>query len=702
MAVAKEMVDNDWLGQFGKCRTKLISLGQELMHQRANKEWKPSTVVQPLRDIADIVTANDEDKQLLDRYLNRAWQDVSFFTALERYIEALEAMQLAKVWRDVLPLMAVKALLRCYDSYVLSCSANAVGETDVSGSLSPKVQGLGGGISYSGKASHSVDGHADLHPCLIPLVRVVDMCIEWAVPTETLSIGEALLLHARGYLSRSRAQEIVRLKGGVWDELKMKQLLERELPTHIDVIEYARRTGQVDQWTDDKLREIGITDDEDREIAKALYDEIPPVTDLLRFAQRNVTFPDIVARFGLEDEFKRFWFGQLKDGLTAQGISEEWAKLYWRSHWITASVGQAQESLQRLRPGRVDKAIEFNKDDFDNVMRENDILPFWRDRLRFLSYTPPGIRFIRELFNTRTIDDTKAIDMLEDIGYTHDDAKRLWESMTKMRARTLAAQGHGYTVAEIAKLYGEQGMTLAEAKKAMKALYYTDAETDKLIERVRKDRSIAKRVKFVAALQHGFVSGAFPEGQCRQELTNQGYIPIEVDDFISEWTVERNSHLHRGSPNELIQWFKHGLISVTELAGRLLSVGFDANAVNRTIQTVTADMAAVQKREIAAQVKAANALKAKAAAILAAQQKLAALRFAHNTKVKGKIAVAKDHEAFQLQEADLVGSIERLIAEQKDKVQKEKDKATLKQSTTKDKALQESREKTTLDLLDLQ
>jgi hypothetical protein len=338
-----------------------------------------------------------------------------------------------------------------------------------------------------------------------------------------------------------------------------------------------------EETVDLHLKDRGIADADLLKAFKSLRYEVPPTTDLLRFAQVNATVPAVVNRFQLDAEFDRFWQGQLKDGLTSQGMSEDWARLYWRAHWIRASMAQAQEALQRLRAGRVAADSVFTREDFENVARENDVLPYWRERMRLLAYSPPGLRFVRSLFQTSVINQAEVNEMYQDLGYSPDNAPKLAQTEYYLKQRALATQGHGYTIAQAIALYKENVMQEAGVIAAYTDLGY-DAQTARNGINLADDQLQAEKIKhLIALLRLQFLHGETDSATAIAKLTALQMPINRVQLLVGTWEAERELHAPHATLATLAKWVQTGLLSLADYGKRLTNLGFPGEDVARLV-----------------------------------------------------------------------------------------------------------------------
>src|SRR5262249_41757924 len=255
----------------------------------------------------------------------------------------------------------------------------------------------------------------------------------------------------------------------LWSQVYRSKML---IPSPDESLRLLNRNAINTPTLDRMLRFNGMIDDDVQSVYKNLRFDIPGPSDLVRFSVRHVFEPDLIARFGFNDEFNEIldiWhhahgqqydiftgpfknlvnnvgreFGTTADELAqryrTQGLPEpSWARAYWWSHWVWPSPTQSYMFLQQLRPGRHAQRFpeetehpQFTATDLNFLLRGNDYPPQFRKYLRAISYRVPGLRQIRQLRTQDVIDDVEEREMWKDLGYNPRDAAKLEAMDAKM------------------------------------------------------------------------------------------------------------------------------------------------------------------------------------------------------------------------------------------------------------------------------
>lgn len=148
---------------------------------------------------------------------------------------------------------------------------------------------------------------------------------------------------------------------------------------------------------------------EDIALLKQVVFFVPPAQDLIRMAVREVFSPEIRERFGQDEDFPE----EFATFARQQGISDVWARSYWAAHWALPSPSQGFEMLHR-------KVIE--AEDLDSLLRALDVMPFWREKLTQIAFSPLTRVDIRRMHALGLLTDEDVQERYEAIGFSPDDA----------------------------------------------------------------------------------------------------------------------------------------------------------------------------------------------------------------------------------------------------------------------------------------
>ena len=154
---------------------------------------------------------------------------------------------------------------------------------------------------------------------------------------------------------------------------------------------------------------------------------IPPLSDMIRFAVRDVYTPSTVATFGLNDDFPAV-FAQ---NAALHGMSPEYAEQYWAAHWRLPSALQGYRMLWR---GII------TQPQLSTLLKALDYPPFWRDKLEQLAHIVPGRIDLKRMLRHEILTADQVEAGYRRLGYDNVDAKRMRDIAEAELAGGIVAQ----------------------------------------------------------------------------------------------------------------------------------------------------------------------------------------------------------------------------------------------------------------------
>lgn len=340
----------------------------------------------------------------------------------------------------------------------------------------------------------------------------------------------------------------------------------------IEIIEGYRRGQFTREEADAKLAETGLSD-EDRAALFKITESLPTATDIIRFAVKEVYTPSIREEFKLDqgaDEVVRLAESDLK----AAGVSEDTLRKFWAAHWELPSVTQGFEMFQR---GIITEA------QLDLLLRALDISPFWRDKLKLLSYQPLTRVDVRRMYKLGVLDDKAVIKAYRDVGYSPENAELLLE-FTKQSAGDPEAGEETFsdreakTQRDLSKTDIIEGLldglvSDTQAMTGLSVLGYTQAEATFLIAHARQQDNAARAKEVVKSVKTGFIGGVFAESQAIAELTKVGYSATVIKELTDTWKLELATKTVMPTRADILRWLKGERITRQQAEDALSRLG---------------------------------------------------------------------------------------------------------------------------------
>jgi len=315
--------------------------------------------------------------------------------------------------------------------------------------------------------------------------------------------------------------------------------------------------GEIDEATlNAGYKKYGFNDEEITQL-KTLFYPIPAYPDLIRMAVREAFYPDYIEEYGLMQELP----GEFVEFAGKQGLSEEWAKRFWASHWELPSIMQGFEMLHRnvIAAG-----------DLDKLFMAVDIMPWWRDKLQAISYNPLTRVDVRRVFKMGIITRDEVKRTYLDLGYNEEKA----EWLTKFTEMQNTEADRDLTKAEILSSYSKMIIGQAECNNMLLDLGYSQDEVDILIS--MKEYTTLKEIKEreEKRIRKFYLAGAYTMNQAITALGKLDLVGAEQDSIIKLWDSEKLAKLKSPTKKELDTFFSNGIITETIYIEEMKNKGY--------------------------------------------------------------------------------------------------------------------------------
>jgi hypothetical protein len=308
-----------------------------------------------------------------------------------------------------------------------------------------------------------------------------------------------------------------------------------------------------------------------------LAKRIPPIQDLIRMGVREAFDEKIAAQYQTDQDYPEP-FGEWTE---KQGFSDVWAKRYWRAHWELPSVGQAFEMLHR-------GIITDNppNSQLDTLLRVLDVMPYWRDKLKAIAYSPYTRVDIRRMHKAKILKTyEEVLRAYRDIGYDLDKATHLADFTIAYNTEEEQAITKGEITAALRKHY----ITDAEAKPMLLALGYKATDADFIIGTITYQREEEKRDLSVSAVKAGYLKADKGEGWATDQLCELGYSNVGAGDMIDTWDAEKVDPVLHPTKADLLAWVKAKVILPAECYSELIKKGFTSLNAGRYLKAAGFD-----------------------------------------------------------------------------------------------------------------
>jgi hypothetical protein len=512
------------------------------------------------------------------------------------------------------------------------------------------------------------------------LDRVVTYFIESSCPTVIPSINQAIQCYLMGSIGPTMRDCWILLNGGdpaIWQNV---MYADRSRRSADEAIRWGRQNGFTDDQIKAELSTLGWIDDAESASKLKLYNIPVSLPEYIGAINRGATSDDYAAQYNLDTGFTESLWQPFGNWLRSTGIGQYRAKLAWRTHWSNPSQGQLAEMLYRLRPGKPGVSQAFTNDDYNRMLAEIPISPYFRPLLAEIAYRLPQLRYYRQAFQNSIVTSAQFNSYFQDIGFDETNAAVAVQNEQIIKARTRATQSHGWTPAALAKAYASQQITAQALSDQMTTLGYTQDESNFLMGRAvtelqyqifvrARSKAITGQVNQITkaiaigvmdsgqgsqALQSlGFpqsfsdsiasselnasnlqlvssavkrIRSAYLQGEIdlpyiTQALTQIGIVQAKIATYLAVWQTENTPNRRRRTGSQIVSDVANGSLTAADAYVRLQNLGYpDAD-----IQLFMADATAKVAKALAAEARSEERAGAAQAKALAAAVKQAAL-----------------------------------------------------------------------------
>jgi len=310
---------------------------------------------------------------------------------------------------------------------------------------------------------------------------------------------------------------------------------------------------------------LGYSQD-DQEKLYTLLEIIPPVNDLVRFAVREAFSPDIIQKYNLGADFPVDFEKQAEK----VGLSAEWAKRYWFSHWELPPINLGFEMMHR---GVI------SKDDMDLLLRTKDVMPFWREKITAVAYRPYSRVDVRRMYVAGVLTEKDVKQSYLDLGYDDNKASK----MTEFTISYNSGREKELSKSDLLGAFTSNLISQDDCKKELMDLGYSNDNAEILIKRAFFSKFKAKKELTLSNLRKLYFAGVYDDTELLNHLAVLRIGTAEISDIMELWEIEKKSakKLADGtsekdlSKADILGAYADNIIDKKECALALVKLGYD-------------------------------------------------------------------------------------------------------------------------------
>lgn len=390
-------------------------------------------------------------------------------------------------------------------------------------------------------------------------------------------LGEAI---RRGLLDDASFRRVLGRAGYTDNVIGVLRGLVPQLVPAGELLELLRR-GDIDDATyTARMGALGI-EPRDAGLLSGLRWFLPPVQDVIRFMVREVFSPDVRARFGQDEDFPPDVLA-----LTRRlGVRDDDARSYWAAHWELPSPQQGFEMFQRSTETGV------TMDDLRLLLRAHDVMPYWREAMVKIAFTPITRVDVRRLHKLGLLDHAGLVDRYQRVGYNPEDAELLAQFTEQLNAQEGddALEPFRTPLRTRARtLYLDRVISEQELRDTFASLGYTPEQVSAFVAEAEFVREADAAQEQRQAVRQLYVQGHIDTAGATSRLAALGYSPAEAAAIVEPWGPLRElrelNEAERAERDltraDVLGAYEDALLPKGETSDLLLALGYDTTEVD--------------------------------------------------------------------------------------------------------------------------
>jgi len=391
------------------------------------------------------------------------------------------------------------------------------------------------------------------------------MVQEWGLtnPYAILAPADAVRAHHFGLIDKGELQIILRKHGHSIEDAARLVTIGKTAPPEGEALSWWLRDIYTDDDIEKALTKKGWSEQDRAALKKAAF-FIPPVQDLITMAVREVFTPEIAERFGQFEDFPQDFVTHAKK----TGVSEEWARNYWAAHWVLPSPQMGFEMLHRRVIDNADLSL---------LLKSADVMPFWRQKIIDISYSPFTRVDIRRMHKVEVLDEREVFEAYQDIGYNEDKAAKLTDFTVAINTPEVVdddVELITLTRASILNFYEDGLLQRDEAAEMLAGLELSPEAINLYLTAVDMDEQRAERKEEINLILAKQKAGLIEFDKAQGDLAELGLEQREYDKALAQLIRQATVKTRLPSKSDLDKMVKAQIIPIATYTETLLLLGY--------------------------------------------------------------------------------------------------------------------------------
>lgn len=329
-------------------------------------------------------------------------------------------------------------------------------------------------------------------------------------------------------------------------------------PATTDLISYMLRQNPDMPDAEQQLKRIGVHPDY-FDVYKTLAHPIPPVADIITMAVREAFSPEIATRFGQYEDFPP----DFEMYAAQKGLTKEWASRYWASHWNLPSPTQGFSMLHR---GVIDVET------LNILLRAQDVMPFWRDKLVQIAYRPLTRVDVRRMYREGILDEGEVYEAYLIAGYIEKNAERMAKFTVKQTLSTLSK----FTSTDIIKAYVSRMISQPETNSLLQEIGIRPEDARYIITTADYKRQWEMTDNRITGIKNLYKKFVYDDNQARDKLSELNLPAEQITVLMEQWFYDvKGQAVATWTTSQTLGFLKAELITQKRAIRELKLNGYD-------------------------------------------------------------------------------------------------------------------------------
>lgn len=350
------------------------------------------------------------------------------------------------------------------------------------------------------------------------------------------------------------------------DIRQMYKIVANQLlnPQEIKDLFLRGKIGKIDR--DRMLLMLGFRK-KDLDKIEELYKIIPAPPDIIRFAVREAFSESYVNRYNMLQDLP----SEFVEWAQKVGLTRFWAEKYWAAHWELPSIQMAYEMLHR---GVINEA------ELVDLMRAQDVMPFWREKLIQISYSPYTRVDVRRMYREGVIGKDQVYKTYKDLGYDHEHATNL----TEFTVKDALQKERDLTKSDLLKAYDLKIMSWEDVRDNLVLIGYGEDEAEIYLQRADLEREQRTKTKQLSFIKRNYIAGLITFDDAHDRLGKLNLKGKEIDELFADWDIEKLGKMQEVSDAKLEELFIEKIITEELYREELTKKGYSTKHIDWLVE----------------------------------------------------------------------------------------------------------------------